>query len=86
MDSPTVYYRSSVGDKISDYEDIWGPDHSTCSTFKPKISPFASPDLIQHTGNVISLHNNILSPSGSQQESSSQSSSSPQENQHSTQW
>ncbi|XP_044730872.1 protein sprint isoform X2 [Chrysoperla carnea] len=85
LDSPTVYYRSSVGDKISDYEDIWGPDHSTCSTFKPKISPFASPDLIQHTGNVISLHNNILSPSGSQQESSSQSSFSPQENQHSTQ-
>lgn len=51
-----MYYRSSVGDKISDYEDIWGPDHSTCSSFKPKTnSPFASPDLIQHTGNYLNL-------------------------------
>jgi hypothetical protein len=25
LESPTVYYRSSVADKISDYEDIWAP-------------------------------------------------------------
>ncbi|KAG8236225.1 hypothetical protein J437_LFUL016623 [Ladona fulva] len=25
LDSPTVYYRSSMADKVSDYEDIWGP-------------------------------------------------------------
>ncbi|XP_071440940.1 protein sprint, partial [Hetaerina americana] len=25
LDSPTVYYRSSMADKASDYEDIWGP-------------------------------------------------------------
>lgn len=44
LESPSVYYRSSLGDKVSDYEDIWGPDHtsgrsnppsSACSTFKP---------------------------------------------------
>ncbi|XP_014246895.1 protein sprint isoform X2 [Cimex lectularius] len=42
LESPTVYYRSSVADKVSDYEDIWGPESMT--TFKPRSSPFMSPD------------------------------------------
>ncbi|XP_046663899.1 protein sprint isoform X2 [Homalodisca vitripennis] len=42
LESPTVYYRSSVADKVSDYEDIWGPE--SMSTFKPVRSPFSSPD------------------------------------------
>lgn len=46
LDSPTVYYRSSVADKASDYEDIWGPTEAMLSTFKPipRSSPFSSPD------------------------------------------
>lgn len=43
LESPTVYYRSSVADKVSDYEDIWGPE--SLSTFKPvRSSPFSSPE------------------------------------------
>ncbi|XP_061718346.1 protein sprint isoform X4 [Cydia pomonella] len=35
LESPGVYYRSSLMDKVSDYEDIWGPESNTCSSFKP---------------------------------------------------
>ncbi|CAG4996643.1 unnamed protein product [Parnassius apollo] len=35
LESPGVYYRSSLLDKVSDYEDIWGPEGNNCSTFKP---------------------------------------------------
>ncbi|XP_075233749.1 protein sprint-like isoform X3 [Lycorma delicatula] len=43
LESPTTYYTSSVADKVSDYEDIWGPE--SLSTFKPvRSSPFSSPD------------------------------------------
>ncbi|CAB0015901.1 unnamed protein product [Nesidiocoris tenuis] len=42
LESPDVYYRSSVADKVSDYEDIWGPESLT--TFKPRSSPFTSPE------------------------------------------
>uniref|UniRef100_A0A0K8SRC7 Protein sprint n=3 Tax=Lygus hesperus TaxID=30085 RepID=A0A0K8SRC7_LYGHE len=44
LESPGVYYRSSVADKVSDYEDIWGPESMT--TFKPRSSPFTSPDEV----------------------------------------
>lgn len=37
LESPTVYYRSNIADKQSDYEDIWGTE--TLSTFKPVKSP-----------------------------------------------
>ncbi|XP_018896161.2 protein sprint [Bemisia tabaci] len=44
LESPTVYYRSSVADKSSDYEDIWGEKEGALSTFKPmppiKSGPF----------------------------------------------
>lgn len=50
LDSPTVYYRSAAGDKASDYEDIWGPEHNGCSSFKPiptdRLNKFSSPDVI----------------------------------------
>lgn len=60
-----MYCRSAAGDKASDYEDIWGPDHNGCSSFKPTVGgKFASPDVIPH-GNVISLNNNVLSPTDS---------------------
>ncbi|XP_061376814.1 protein sprint isoform X7 [Danaus plexippus] len=36
LESPGVYYRSSLVDKVSDYEDIWGPESNNCSTFKPQ--------------------------------------------------
>lgn len=63
LDSPTVYYRSGLGDKISDYEDVWtNSDHAP----KPFNKPMPSPDLLQHTQNVISLNNNVLSPTDSQ--------------------
>ncbi|KAF9420775.1 hypothetical protein HW555_003123, partial [Spodoptera exigua] len=35
LESPGVYCRSSLMDKVSDYEDIWGPESNSCSTFKP---------------------------------------------------
>lgn len=59
VDSPTFYYRSGLGDKISDYEDVWTND----ATNKSKNnSSLASPDILQHTQTVVSLNNNILSP------------------------
>ncbi|KAI4463063.1 rab gdp/gtp exchange factor [Holotrichia oblita] len=62
LESPTVYYRSAVGDKISDYEDLWSNEHAN----QKKTTNLASPDLLQHTGTVVSLNNNILSPAESQ--------------------
>lgn len=44
-----MYYHSSLADKQSDYEDIWGQE---MSTFKPharppsRTSPFSSPEDI----------------------------------------
>nr|XP_022912808.1 protein sprint isoform X2 [Onthophagus taurus] len=58
LDSPTVYYTSAVGDKISDYEDLWTNENH-------KNKNLASPDLLQHTPTVLSLNNNILSPTES---------------------
>lgn len=60
LESPTVYNRSAVGDKISDYEDLWTNDQ--ISKTKNPVQGVASPDILQNTGNVISLNNNILSP------------------------
>ncbi|XP_063927550.1 protein sprint isoform X4 [Zophobas morio] len=55
VDSPTFYYKSGLGDKISDYEDVWTNE----STNRGKGSNLASPDLLQHT------NNNVLSPAES---------------------
>lgn len=70
LDSPTVYYRSAVGDKVSDYEDVWTNEGNT---FKPKhLQPNhnqnqhlqQSPDLLQHVINN-NNNNNVLSPTES---------------------
>ncbi|XP_048526431.1 protein sprint isoform X5 [Dendroctonus ponderosae] len=72
IDSPTMlYYKSGLGDKISDYEDVWASDGTL---LKPKVSnSLASPDLLQHTpGNVLSLNDNVLSPAESSHNGSAQ--------------
>lgn len=81
LESPTVYYRSAVGDKISDYEDLWSNEHAN----QKKTTNLASPDLLQHTGTVVSLNNNILSPTESQTTGSQHSHcSTPNGNQNSS--
>lgn len=79
LESPTVYYRSNVGDKISDYEDVWTNEQQQ-HTFKSNninnnnlvnSKHLASPDLLQHTGNLIALGNNALSPTDVSSSSSS---------------
>lgn len=74
VDSPTVlYYKSGLGDKISDYEDLWTNDQTTTKSATNSGSNLASPDILQHTGNIVSLNNNILSPTGSHNGSSQRS-------------
>ncbi|XP_050304173.1 protein sprint isoform X2 [Anthonomus grandis grandis] len=76
VDSPTMlYYKSGLGDKISDYEDVWTNEGTL---IKPKLTgnnnngsgTLSSPDILQNTpsGNVVmSLNNNVLSPTESLQ-------------------
>lgn len=37
LETPNVYHRSAFADKVSDYEDVWGPD-SSLTTFKTPSS------------------------------------------------
>ncbi|XP_059480304.1 protein sprint [Neocloeon triangulifer] len=46
LESPTVYYRSSVADKISDYEDIWGPSPPEHKIKSPQQAPSITPELL----------------------------------------
>ncbi|XP_055544282.1 protein sprint isoform X2 [Wyeomyia smithii] len=60
LESPSVYCRSNLGDKISDYEDIWTQDNNgnttlikldKISTFKPaleKPTDLLSPGMVSH--------------------------------------
>ncbi|XP_059621543.1 protein sprint isoform X2 [Phlebotomus argentipes] len=73
LESPSIYCRSALGDKISDYEDIWtqennGNPHllrgSHMSSFRPE-SHGKRPDLLAETPTVTSLNGNLLSPTGS---------------------
>ncbi|XP_058826014.1 protein sprint isoform X2 [Topomyia yanbarensis] len=61
LESPSVYCRSNLGDKISDYEDIWTQDNNgnttlikldKVSTFKPTILEkpveLLSPGIVSH--------------------------------------
>ncbi|XP_053696770.1 protein sprint [Sabethes cyaneus] len=60
LESPSVYCRSNLGDKISDYEDIWTQDNNgnttlikldKMSTFKPaleKPADLLSPGMVSH--------------------------------------
>lgn len=70
-----LYYKSGLGDKISDYEDVWTNDgtlvKSKCNN--NGSSNLASPDLLQHTPtNIVSLNNNVLIPTDSSQNGSMQ--------------
>ncbi|XP_055696839.1 protein sprint isoform X3 [Phlebotomus papatasi] len=72
LESPSVYCRSALGDKISDYEDIWTQENnngnllrgSHMSSFRPEVHG-KRPDLLAETPTVTSLNGNLLSPTGS---------------------
>lgn len=55
LESPGVYCRSTLGDKISDYEDLWTPENGgSNSSFDkgPALSSFRTehrPDLLPET-------------------------------------
>ncbi|XP_037036638.1 protein sprint isoform X2 [Bradysia coprophila] len=56
LESPQVYCRSALGDKISDYEDLWTPDSSShfgrgphMSSFRPDGINGKRPDLLPET-------------------------------------
>ncbi|XP_060531788.1 protein sprint isoform X4 [Cylas formicarius] len=77
VDSPTMhYYKSGLGDKISDYEDVWTNEGNLINA-KNANPNFASPDLLQHTPandttrHIVSLNNNVLSPTDSSHNGSS---------------
>lgn len=53
LESPQVYCRSNLGDKISDYEDLWTPETGNglskgplMSSFRPDNSQNKRPDLL----------------------------------------
>ncbi|XP_065205271.1 protein sprint isoform X2 [Planococcus citri] len=41
------YHRSTLADKVSDYEDLWAQDSSLVSTFKPQPPPRSLPPSIE---------------------------------------
>lgn len=56
LESPQVYCRSNLGDKISDYEDLWTPENGNGNNAQfnkgPALSSFRSehrPDLLPET-------------------------------------
>ncbi|XP_050668791.1 protein sprint isoform X5 [Leptidea sinapis] len=57
LESPGVYYRSSLMDKVSDYEDIWGPEGNNCSSFKPTK---ADSDIVSNNGLMKSKRPDLL--------------------------
>lgn len=60
------YYPFLFHYQISDYEDLWTNDNSNIIKPRTNLNHLASPDLLQHTQNIVSLNNNILSPAESQ--------------------
>lgn len=52
LESPQIYCRSNLGDKISDYEDLWTQENSGINTVVNKSSllssfrPDKTPDLV----------------------------------------
>lgn len=58
LESPQVYCRSNLGDKISDYEDLWTQDNAIgtplskgplMSSFRPDVAHSKRPDVISET-------------------------------------
>ncbi|XP_037918513.1 protein sprint isoform X4 [Hermetia illucens] len=87
LESPQVYCRSALGDKISDYEDLWSQDTAAStplgnrtgtqlSSFKPiaeGVQGKQRPDLLPETPTITSLNCNVLSPPSSISSSSNPS-------------
>ncbi|XP_055904339.1 protein sprint isoform X2 [Eupeodes corollae] len=76
LESQQIYCRSALGDKISDYEDLWSQDPSEraglLSTFRPPDGTQGKrPDLLAETPTITSLNCNILSPANSVSSSAS---------------
>lgn len=65
LESPQVYCRSALGDKISDYEDLWTPDNTSqfgrgphMSSFRPDGIHGKRPDLLPETRKYSPLQSN----------------------------
>lgn len=62
LESPQVYCRSNLGDKISDYEDLWTPETAANQANQgkgPKLSSFRPehpPDLLTETREFLLFH------------------------------
>ncbi|XP_023158949.1 protein sprint isoform X2 [Ceratitis capitata] len=70
LESPQIYCRSALGDKISDYEDLWTQDSNErtglLTSFKPAEGAQGKrPDLLAETPTITSLSANLLSPANS---------------------
>lgn len=61
LESPSVYCRSNLGDKIRDYEDIWSQDNiagtpisrgGNMSSFRPEGAYGKRPDLLPETRKI----------------------------------
>uniref|UniRef100_A0A1B0FI24 Protein sprint n=1 Tax=Glossina morsitans morsitans TaxID=37546 RepID=A0A1B0FI24_GLOMM len=66
LESPEIYCRSTLHDKISDYEDLWSHDPSDraglLSSFKPPDGQQGKrPDLLAETPTIISRNTDIIS-------------------------
>ncbi|XP_036227060.2 protein sprint isoform X2 [Bactrocera oleae] len=70
LESPQIYCRSALGDKISDYEDLWTQESNErtglLTSFKPTEGAQGKrPDLLAETPTITSLSANLLSPANS---------------------
>lgn len=75
LETPNIYHRSNFADKVSDYEDVWGPD-SSLSTFKTpsssqsnsgtylknatELPPEMPPDILEQTTSIQTAPKNTL--------------------------
>jgi len=73
LETPNIYHRSTFADKVSDYEDVWGPD-SSLSTFKTpsqsnsgtykkntsEVPPEMPPDILEQTTSIPTIPKNTL--------------------------
>ncbi|XP_025207170.1 protein sprint isoform X3 [Melanaphis sacchari] len=73
LETPNIYHKSTFADKVSDYEDVWGPD-SSLSTFKtptqsnsgtykknaPEVPQEMPPDILEQTTSIPTIPKNTL--------------------------
>lgn len=54
LESPQVYCRSNLGDKISDYEDLWTQENGNTSFSKgPLLSSFRPTNALNHRPDLL---------------------------------